>query len=268
MKKPPTAWLSYGAGVNSTALLVALARREWWPVAVQSEGDSVTPIVRVVFSDTGDEKDETYDYLYKVAMPYARSVGLPIEVVRPWESVLARWQRLSVTGSRLIRACSEEAKIYPIKRHILAHGSANDLQLIGIHAGEKHRSRKSPKPGDLASCYPLLDLDWFQEDCVDAIKGAGLPVPVKSGCWHCPFMRVGEVVHLAISAPGKFRQIVALEDAATAKHGPQPDGTPRNQWGDRTAREWAARACEKQAAPMFDEVDPPPPCECYDGEVA
>ena len=49
----PTFWLSFGGGVNSTALAVLLVRGklpqfEPW---------------RIVFSDTGEERPETYTYL-------------------------------------------------------------------------------------------------------------------------------------------------------------------------------------------------------------
>lgn len=261
-------WLSYGAGVNSTALMVAVFTKQ-----CQLAGGKL----RIVFADTQDEKDETYAYLYQHAMPYARKHGHTIEVVKAGEGVLERFERLSVTGSRLIRSCSDEAKIRPIRRHILAHGTPDDVQLIGIHAGEKKRARHQARPGDLPRMFPLLDLDWDQRDCESAITEGGLPIPVKSGCWHCPFMRVREVVSLAINAPDRFGRIVRLEDAANAVH-PSDDGTPRTQWGDTPAREWAKRACAVKAAgadhgamvvmdhPMFDEIDPPPPCECFDGE--
>jgi 3'-phosphoadenosine 5'-phosphosulfate sulfotransferase (PAPS reductase)/FAD synthetase len=261
-------WLSYGVGVNSTALMVAVVTKQL----------VLDAPLRIVFADTQDEKDETYTYLFTHAMPYARRHGLTIEVVRPDEGVLQRFERLQVTGSRIVRSCSAEAKIKPITKHIRAHGTPQDVQLIGIHAGEQGRSRKASKPGELPRRYPLIELDWDQEDCEEAIVAAGLPVPVKSGCWHCPFMRVREIITLAISAPDKFGRIVRLEDAATAKHGPDPTGGPRTHWGDRPTREWAARACAVKAAgadagervvmehPLFDERNPPPPCECFDGE--
>ena len=63
-------WLSYGAGVNSTALLVAL---------IEKKVDAHP--FRVVFSDTQDERDETYAYLYGHAMPYARKHGVTVRVV-------------------------------------------------------------------------------------------------------------------------------------------------------------------------------------------
>jgi 3'-phosphoadenosine 5'-phosphosulfate sulfotransferase (PAPS reductase)/FAD synthetase len=244
MTKPLTHWLSYGAGVNSTAVLVALL-----------DGRIQADPWRIVWADTHDEKDETYDYVFGVIQPFLRKRGRVLEIVCGREGVLGRWERLSVTGSRLIRSCTEESKILPIKRHILAHGSPADVQLIGIHADEAHRA-KPARSGELARRYPLIDLDWGSDECREAIEAAGLPVPVKSGCWHCPFMRRREIVDLAISAPCKFDRIVKLEDAANAKH-PSEDGTPRMQWS-KPAREI------RDGGALFADAANDKPCACFD----
>lgn len=239
-----TNWLSYGAGVISTAMLVALmdgrVKAEPW---------------RVVWADTKDEKDETYSYVFGTIMPWLRARGRTLEVVCGQEGVLERWERLEVTGSRIVRACTSHAKIYPMRRHVLAHGTVGDTQLVGIDADEQHRA-KQPSDDKLKVRYPLIELDWGRDECVEAIKGAGLPVPPKSGCWHCPFMRKAEVVQLAISAPCKFERIVALEDAAAAKHGQR-----LNQWGNKTAREW------RDGGSLFVDASKDLPCACWDGDV-
>lgn len=239
-----THWLSYGGGVNSTALAIALV-------------DGMVPGVdrwRIVFADTKDEKDETYEYVDCVFRPWLRAYGHVLETVCAPEGVIERWERLSVTGSRLIRSCSVESKINPIKRYIAAMGDAADVQLLGIHAGESHRATERT-----GIRYPLVELDWGQEECLDAIKAAELPIPVKSGCWHCPFARRSEVIALSVSAPCKFERIVKLEDAANAKHGPQPDGTPRMQWS-KPARQI------RGGGALFEDAAKDLPCGCWDGE--
>lgn len=244
-----THWLSYGGGVNSTALVIALC-------------DGLIPGVdrwRVVFSDTKDEKDETYDYIDRVMRPWIRQRGKVIETVCGTEGVLERWQRLKVCGNRMLRACTVEAKIKPITWHIEAHGSKNDIQLIGIHADEQHRA-KPARDGELARRFPLVELGWGSEECVDAIKRAGLPVPVKSGCWHCPFMRRKEIIELSISAPCKFEQIVALEDAANAEQGADVNQNPRMQW-HRPAREI------RDGGALFADASKDMPCSCWDGDA-
>ena len=93
-----TYWLSYGGGVNSTALAVLLVRGQL---------PQYMPW-RIVFSDTGEEKLETYSYIRDSFEPWLARHGKTLEVVRPSESVLARWERLKVTGSRIIRSCTVE----------------------------------------------------------------------------------------------------------------------------------------------------------------
>src|SRR3954464_7393437 len=56
--------VAYGAGVNSTAMLVEFARR------------GIRPDL-ILFADTGGEKPETYQYLADVARPFLERVGFP-----------------------------------------------------------------------------------------------------------------------------------------------------------------------------------------------
>jgi phosphoadenosine phosphosulfate reductase family protein len=250
-----TFWLSFGGGVNSTALLVLL---------VEKQLPQYQPW-RIVFADTYDEKDETYQYIDGVIRPYLRRHGVVLETVCDDEGVLQRWERLKVTGSRTLRLCTTRAKIEPIQWHIDAHGESHDEHLIGIDAGEPHRA-KPHYPGQRAKNYPLVELGHDREACVRIIQTAGLPVPIKSGCWHCPFLRVGEILRLATEEPDKMKRIYSLELIATETHGVDTLGRPRTQWGDKPAREWAKRACEENSSgPLFQEIDPDPPCECYDG---
>lgn len=240
-----TAWISYGAGVNSTALIILAAQNK---LAVYGE------TIRILFCDTQDEKDDTYDYLYTVAMPYAKKHGLTIEVCKDKDGVLERWERTGYVGSRMYRSCSDNAKTQPAKRHINAHGTESDLTLIGVHFGESHRAK-----GDYKNVkYPLVDMEIDQDGCVQIIKLAGLDVPPKSGCWHCPFMRVREVLDLSQHHPDRFKRIVSLEMAAKAR-----TGKDFYQWGDKPAKYYAERACsEKSSGPLFQEIVPDEPCIC------
>jgi len=236
-------WLSYGGGVNSTALAILLARGELPKYAGW----------RVVFSDTGDEKPETYEFIERHFVPFLTYYGKRLEVVRPKETVLERWERLRVTGSRLLRGCTVEGKINPIKRHIAENGGG--VQLIGIDAGEAHRMPSAVRP--------LVDLDLDRDDCERVIRGTGMPSPGKSGCWHCPFARVQEVVDLARLAPDRFNRIKVLEAVATETHGPMPNGEPRCQWGDKPAAYWEKRARQGDLLDEFRRVEVP--CGCFDG---
>lgn len=232
--------------MNSTALAILMVRGRLPQYAPW----------RIVFSDTGEEKPETYDYINRVFIPWLEINGKSLEIVRPVETVLERWERLKVTGSRLLRACTVEGKINPIKRHVEANGGG--IHLIGVDAGEAHRMPNSVRP--------LVDLDIDRDECERIIKAEGLPSPGKSGCWCCPFMRVSEVIKLAKLEPCKFERIVKLEKIATETHGPSPKGGPRTQWGDAPTSYWLERA--KQGDIFYDDgvlSDDAPHCGCYDG---
>lgn len=246
MDNKPTYWLSYGGGVNSTAIAVLLCEQKL---------PALSPW-RCVFADTRDEKDETYDFIASHFQPYLRRFGKVLEVVCDSEGVLDRFERLRVTGNRMLRSCTRDAKLTPIRRHIEAHGEDGDVQLVGIHADESHRAKDRP-----GVRYPLMEIGFGQAECVDVIRAAGLPVPVKSGCWHCMFARVGEVVQLALHRPDRFQRIVDLEAAANKAH---PEHL-RTQWGDRPATKWREMACANVAMPLYDPSGSEMPCGCYDG---
>jgi 3'-phosphoadenosine 5'-phosphosulfate sulfotransferase (PAPS reductase)/FAD synthetase len=242
-------WLSYGGGVNSTALAVLLcegALPEFAPW-------------EAIFADTGDEKDETYAYIEHQFRPYLARHGKGLHVCRDRESVLERWERHGITGSRIIRSCTDHAKIRPMKAY--RDGvDADAISLVGIDADEPGRAR----PRDRAR-YPLVEAGIGRAACRAIIARAGLCVPAKSGCWHCPFARRREVLDLARDHPERFARIAELEDVANELH----PGAPRTQWGERPATEWAAlaRAEREQGRLPIDLGSDPDdmPCGCYDG---
>jgi hypothetical protein len=243
MSAIPRYWLSYGGGVNSTALAILL---------VTGALPQYEPF-DVIFADTGEEETHTYLYIKEHFEPWLRGGGHDLVIVRPKESVLERWERLHVTGSRLIRACTVEGKINPIRDYIKANGGGESL--IGIDAGEAHRSD--------GKIRPLVDLDIDREECIDIIKDAGLPVPGKSGCWCCPFKRVSDVLMLVSTDPCRAYRIERLEHAATEMHGLDSNGNPRTQWSDKPVAYWMERA--RQGDMFYEVVTPGVPCECYDG---
>lgn len=236
-------WLSYGGGVNSTALAILLAQGK----VVGVIGDW-TPI----FADTGNEQDATYEYLEQWAKPYFKEIGHPLITVHPKETVLERWQRLQLVGSRMYRACTDHGKAQPIKAYRMAYG--NGPQIIGIDAGESHRKKEN---GNL---YPLVDMDIDRDECMEIIKRAGLPIPVKSGCWCCPFSRVGEILALAKDRPDRLDTIETLEKIAALRHGKEI-----YQFRDFPASYWRDRARDGGTTPVrtFNR-EWEPPCECYD----
>lgn len=240
-------WLMYGGGVNSTALAILL---------IQGKFPQYTHTPwQCLFADTQEEKPETYRYV-KMFDRWLDERGAGLTIVQGM-SPMAYWRKYSLTGSRIYRKCTEVAKIKPIQEFL--DGSGNVLQLIGIDAGESHRARSDP-----TKRYPLIEADIDRDGCVEIIKGAGLCVPVKSGCWCCPFARVGEVKALIRDYPDRVAEIVELERIATEVHGPAPNGLPRYQFGVGPLAEYVKKLA---ANPMIPGLEPERdmPCGCYDG---
>lgn len=175
--------LSFGAGVQTTALLVLIATGRW------PRPD------RILFSDTGTEHTETYAYLGEISGPYAREHGLEIIVLGPdWrtkhyhadlETYCLEHRMLPGTW---VRWCTDRYKVAPMIRflkRIMGATSANPVESwIGISADEQRRAKLSSDPLEVKR-YPLIELGLSRQDCEAIIRDAGLPVPPKSGCWFC-----------------------------------------------------------------------------------
>jgi len=235
-------WLSYGGGINSTALAILM---------VQNKLPQYQHF-KIIFSDTGCERPETYSYIQKVFSPWLLKHGHKLIIVKPKESVIGRWERLAITGNRVIRSCTVEAKIKPIEKFI----GKNAKQLVGFSAEESHRAKLRKN-----KYYPLMEMGIDRQDCVHIIQNAGLCLPIKSGCWCCPFLRVGEVLELIKKHPEKAQRILRLEQAAKERHG---DNGRRCQFGNKPMSYWMSRAKrEKAQLIMFSALDEKAPCECW-----
>ena len=83
--------VSYGGGVNSTAMIIFLVKNKF-------------PLDYVVFSDTGDEMPETYEYL-DVIRKYLDKHKIPFEIVRPRNGDSPVWNAMvrSPSPPRLCR---------------------------------------------------------------------------------------------------------------------------------------------------------------------
>ncbi|MBF0133861.1 MAG: phosphoadenosine phosphosulfate reductase family protein [Magnetococcales bacterium] len=252
-------WLSYGGGVNSTALAVMVVHG-----LLPKYGD-----VKFIFSDTGNEKPETIQYIKQIFIPYLQKYGRDLVVVKAEETVLERWQRYKMTGSRTLRSCTDHGKIRPIMDFVRKVDDSPE-QLVGIDAGESHRAKPAnKKKREFPKHYPLVERGIDRKRCIEIIKDAGIRIPVKSGCWHCPFMRVREILSLANTFPEQFEKIILLEDVCRTRMIIEgKEIRSYYQWRDKPAIYWWNRA-KQEAKQMslnleWDDIDPNIPCICYD----
>lgn len=217
-------YLSYGAGVQSTALLVCSAL-----------GLENVPRVDVaIFADTGDEPQWVYDYL-NVMTPWARERGIAIERVMAGHlsaDVIARHEgkkkRFACIpaftegsdhrASILRRQCTREYKIDPITkkvRQILGYQRGQRVKkkvrcLIGISLDESQRMKPSRFKWVINE-FPLVFASLRRRNCELIISNQGLPVPRKSSCVFCPFHSDKFWLDLRTNFPKEFEKAVVFD---------------------------------------------------------
>jgi hypothetical protein len=219
-------FVSYGGGVQSTALLVlAAAGRIDYP--------------RFVLANVGDDSEHpaTLAYVRDVAAPYAAAHGITLDVVDRVKrdgTVETLLGRLTREGSRSLpipvrmsngapgnRTCTSDFKIRVLAKWAKAHGAtASDPATvgIGISLDEIHRANNRRAEPYERVVYPLISvgddtgLHLTRQDCKQLIIDAGLPVPPKSACWFCPFHRPATWDDMARNDPVLFARAADLED--------------------------------------------------------
>ncbi|MDE0915774.1 MAG: hypothetical protein OSB57_11435 [Planctomycetota bacterium] len=260
--------LSYGGGVNSTALLVGMRER------------GIRPDL-ILFSDTGGEHSRTYETIRSMSIWCERELGLPIttisNAIRPADQDPAPHASLeeechtNVTLPSLAfgnKGCSARWKRQPMDRYLRDWQPAIDAwaaggkvtRWLGIDADEAHRSAELCSDTHKKWIYhrPLLDWDWGRDECVAACERALGSAPGKSACWFCPAMKKREVLELARTDPDLFARAVAMERNAAPNLG-TVRGLGRNWSWERLVK---ADLAQLKLFPEAPELD----CGCYDGE--
>jgi len=189
--------LSLGAGVNSTALLV-----------LRSQGKVDFDLA--VFADTGGEHPETYAYLDNVIRPFCEKHQIELVRVKSQKPPLYDFYfSKRIIPTRMFRHCTDHYKIQPLKKYCMDRFPTEKIVfLIGIDVGERNRAESFCK-GD--AIFPLIDMDINREECKEIILDAGLPLPIKSGCYFCPFTRKQGWLNLLKKHPDLFLKAEVLE---------------------------------------------------------
>lgn len=243
MKRDSTAKyvVSYGGGINSTAMIVYLVKNKF-------------PLDYVVFSDTGNEMPETYEYL-KIIQKYLMKKRIPFKIVkvRNNTSLSDRCLKRKVIPSQIWRWCTRDMKVTPIHafyRKLHAH----IYQYMGIDYDEVHRM-KPAKVDYVTNLYPLIDYKIGREECVNLIKKARLPIPIKSGCYMCPFNNMDRWAEIHKNHPDLYRHAIKIEE--NSKHFGKQSLAPKGY----TLRQLGKILKKNKKLPMVD-VDSPCGSEC------
>lgn len=162
--------LSYGMGVDSTAVLVG-----WWRRGIRPHW--------IGYAQVGNEWPETYGYravidrwLAEVGFPTITDVCLVNEtrtsLAFGYKKCSLKWK-----GAPLDAVCADY-----FADHIAAGCKVS--RAIGYDAtATPGVARSRETEGPWSWIYPLREWDWDRNRCVAEIAKAGLPVPPKSACW-------------------------------------------------------------------------------------
>nr|WP_294806937.1 hypothetical protein [uncultured Nitrososphaera sp.] len=206
MGERPLYVASWGAGVDSTFMIV-------WAIL-----EKKIPLDLVVFSDTGDELPETYATVafYK---KWIESRGVPVVITanKYGKTLIQYHYDKDILPSIATRDCTSKFKISPVRSYLRQSftKSAKFMQYIGYNADESKRvdnsSRKEiPKYTSLR--YPVHEFGFTRKHEVEYLQAQGLPVPEKSGCYHCPYTRVAGWAMLDAKYPGLYAEARIVEE--------------------------------------------------------
>lgn len=258
--------VSFGGGTNSTAMLIGMYRKGM-------------PVDLILFADTGGECPHTYEHVC-IFNEWLIAHGMPeITIVRAKDrdgnvltlesDVLKNHSLPSIAYG--FKTCSQKFKTAPQDRFLNHCEQCKEVwesgekvnKYIGFDAGEERR-----KDGAFAQNlvdkkykyhYPLIDWEWYREDCQRVIQEEGIPLPGKSSCFFCPSMKKAEIKALKKKYPDLFERAIAMEDNAKEQL-VKVKGLGRSySWKDfMQCEDSQISFCQ-----FFEENDIP--CSCYDG---
>ena len=197
--------ISYGGGVQSTALVVLAMQRGW----------QIDEIVHVDLLDA--ESPATREYVDYFARRLQTAYGRGITILQRdlYGDMLARpaftpapWRARD--GSFMLkRQCTRQYKVEPIRRYLYDKYAREKIQLmLGISVDEFHRMRDSGS-ARIENVYPLVDERLTRNDCRAILERAGLATPPKSSCWFCPYRSVRSQAELLKQYP-MLREMAAV----------------------------------------------------------
>ncbi|MBU8820315.1 hypothetical protein KL864_31025 [Mycolicibacterium goodii] len=239
----PTVVMSYGMGVDSTAILLR------WLTDPSSRDFDLSDLV-VITAHTGDEFEQTLRDVEQVVLPHIRSHRVRfVQVGRSQRRTTASGQgveilddsttpeRLHVTRYKLsdemasagtlpqiggARICSIHAKancLEPVIARIT--GGRRYRHVLGFEAGEKARAAKDAlfNTEQRVGWYPLIDWDWDRNRCHAFLAATTGRQWTKSACSYCVFAMTNqrgqqEVIERYRREPQAAARALFLEDVA------------------------------------------------------
>jgi len=190
-------YLSYGAGVGSTALLCHML------------DDVRCGSVEVVFCDHGADWPETYEYVEYIR----RTLNIKITVlkveIQGSIGLYNYYKDYNTIPFYRYRICTDKSKIRPFNKYVERPCKV----YLGITWDERKRAKLN-KTKTIESLYPFVEEKINRDQSIKIIENMGLEVPYKSGCYFCPFQGKAEWKRLFDEHHDLFIKAIKLEDNA------------------------------------------------------
>jgi hypothetical protein len=175
--------ISYGGGVQSTALVVLAMQRGWTIDEIVHVDllDAESPATRAYVAQFRQWLRETHQRDITIIQRdlYGDMLNNPAFTPAPW--------RAKDGSFMLRRQCTRQYKVEPIRRYLYGKYKRERIRLmLGISVDEFHRMRDSGS-ARIENVYPLVDERLTRNDCRAILERAGLTTPPKSSCWFCPY---------------------------------------------------------------------------------
>ena len=189
--------LSLSGGKDSTALSLFLKDK--------------FPEMEYIFCDTGEELQETYDYLEKIEARLGKSVTR-LNPDRDFKFYLDIYR--GVLPDPRTRWCTRMLKIKPFESYV---GDDPVKLYVGIRADESHRKGYISTKPNIASSFPFVEHNLRHKDVLRILDENQLGLPdyykwrSRSGCYFCFFQQHIEWVGLYENNKDYFWKAASFE---------------------------------------------------------
>ena len=177
------------------------------------------PNVEYVFCDTGEELEETYEYISRL-QDYLCTTITWLKSERDFKYYLDLYN--GVLPDVRTRWCTRMLKLKPYERYV---GDDQVINYVGIRADEPHRKGYVSTKPNVKTVFPFIENNICLDDVVRILQEAGLGLPnyykwrSRSGCYFCFFQQKREWVGLLEHHPELFMKAKSYEkyDAVTGE---------------------------------------------------
>lgn len=164
-----------------------------------------------VFCDTGEELDETYEYILKLESFLCKKIEW-LKTEKDFNYYLDLYN--GVLPDPNTRWCTRMLKLKPYESFL-----ANDevISYVGIRADEVHRKGYISTKANIKTVFPFIEDKIGKEEVFRILMESGLGVPSyydwrsRSGCYFCFFQQKREWIGLYEKHPELFEKAAAYE---------------------------------------------------------